>query len=236
MQPTDLAATPALVGSLFADRTALVERYAALLATSGVERGLIGPREVPRIWDRHIVNCAVVSELIPAGEDVLDVGSGAGLPGLVLGLARPDLRITLLEPLLRRTTWLSEVVSDLGLGNVQVLRGRAEEQPPAVSRLVTARAVAPLGRLWQWCGPLLAPGGRLLALKGETAAEELAATRSELRGVDSAELTYCGEGQLAVPTAVVVMIRGAGSLGRSAKTRAGRTATARSARSGRSTR
>jgi 16S rRNA (guanine527-N7)-methyltransferase len=221
---------PAVVGSLFGDRTELVERYAALLATVGVERGLIGPREVPRIWERHIVNCAVLSELIPVGEGVVDVGSGAGLPGLVLGIARPDLRVTLLEPLLRRTSWLSEVVAELGLENIRVQRGRAEEQPDGGRRVVTARAVAPLGRLWQWCGPLLAPGGRLLAVKGASAAEELAAAGPELVGVESAELRHCGEGLLAVPTAVVVLVRGTESAGRPTAARVVRPAVRRGER------
>ena len=140
-----------------------------------MRRGLIGPREVPRLWERHLLNCAVLGELLPEGASLCDVGSGAGLPGIPLALARPDVRITLLEPLLRRTTFLDEVVRQLGLENVTVLRGRAEEMvgklPPV--DVVTARAVAPLDRLAGWGLPLLRPYGEMLALKGDTAEQEL---------------------------------------------------------------
>ena len=146
-----------------------------LLADAGVKRGLIGPREVPRLWERHLLNCAVLSEVVPEGVTVCDVGSGAGLPGIPLALVRPDLKITLLEPLLRRTNFLQEVVELLGLDHVTVVRGRAEEVlgklPPV--HVVTARAVAPLDRLAGWGVPLLRPYGEMLALKGDTAEEEL---------------------------------------------------------------
>src|SRR5258708_39172114 len=127
--PTDFALgpAPAAVASVFGDRAAAVERYAEILAGPGVTRGLLGPREVPKLWDRHILNCAVVGELLPDEAEICDVGSGAGLPGIVLALARPDLRVTLLEPLLRRTLFLDEVIDVLDLSNVTVLRGRAEE-------------------------------------------------------------------------------------------------------------
>jgi 16S rRNA (guanine527-N7)-methyltransferase len=149
-------------------------RYAELLAGPGVERGLIGPREVERLWDRHLLNCGAAAELIPADSDVVDVGSGGGLPGLVLAIARPDLSIILLEPLLRRTVFLSECVEKLELDNVEVRRGRAEEWAGQLAaHVVTARAVAPLEKLVGWCLPLLAPRGRMLALKGEAAAAEL---------------------------------------------------------------
>ena len=149
-------------------------RYAELLAGPGVERGLIGPREVERLWDRHLLNCGAAAELVPPGSDVVDVGSGGGLPGLVLAIARPDLSMILLEPLLRRTVFLSECVEKLGLHNVEVRRGRAEEWAGRLAaEVVTARAVAPLEKLVGWCLPLLAPGGRMLALKGEAAAAEL---------------------------------------------------------------
>lgn len=152
----------------------LAERYAAWLADAGTVRGLIGPREVPRLWERHLVNCAVLGELMPEGARVCDIGSGAGLPGLVLAIARPDLRITLLEPLLRRTNFLSEVVEDLGLDHVTVVRGRAEEFPEHHGfDIVTSRAVAPLDRLLGWSMPLVAPHGALVALKGSSAAEEV---------------------------------------------------------------
>jgi 16S rRNA (guanine527-N7)-methyltransferase len=169
--------------AFFADALPAVVAYADLLAGDGVERGLIGPREVPRLWDRHLLNCAVVAELIPHGARVDDVGSGAGLPGIVLAIVRPDLQVTLVEPLLRRSLFLDETVATLGLGNVTVVRQRAEEraatQPDA--DVVVARAVAPLERLVGWCLPLLKPGGFLLALKGSSATDELREAGSAVR-------------------------------------------------------
>ncbi len=154
-----------------------------MLASVGTERGLIGPREVPRLWDRHIRNCAAAAPAFPQGSRVADVGSGAGLPGLVLALARPDLRVTLIEPLLRRTTFLTEAVAALGLTTVEVVRGRAEEQDGMFGMfdVVTSRAVAPLEKLLRWCLPLCRPGGLVLALKGSSAAAELAAVEAQLR-------------------------------------------------------
>ena len=147
----------------------LARRFVVHLATSGVERGLIGPREVPRLWNRHVLNCAVLGELVPQGVRVVDVGSGAGLPGIALAIARPDLQVVLVEPLERRTTWLDEVVADLGLG-VRVLRARAEEVAGTErAAVVTARAVAPLDKLARWTLPLVQPGGELLAIKGRSA-------------------------------------------------------------------
>ncbi len=160
---------------MFASRLPLAERYAGWLADAGVVRGLIGPREVPRLWERHLLNCAVVTDAIPDGATVADIGSGAGLPGLVLALRRPDLRVTLVEPLLRRTTFLEEVVSDLGLDQVEVVRGRAEElHGTREFDVVTSRAVAPLEKLLGWCLPLCGPSGIVLAMKGSSAAEEVA--------------------------------------------------------------
>ncbi|HET7328614.1 MAG TPA: 16S rRNA (guanine(527)-N(7))-methyltransferase RsmG [Nocardioidaceae bacterium] len=166
---------------MFGDRLGGAVRFAELLADDGVTRGLIGPREVPRLWERHLLNCAVVADAFPDGATVCDVGSGAGLPGVVLAVLRPDLRITLLEPLQRRTTFLQEVVDVLGLEQVRVSRGRAEEQPQSAFDVVTARAVAPLGRLARWCLPLCRPGGTMLALKGARAAVELSEQEAELR-------------------------------------------------------
>src|SRR3954463_9485578 len=117
--------SPPTAEGVFASRTALAERYAELLATDGVVRGLIGPREAPRLWERHLLNCAVLTDVLPDGIDVCDIGSGAGLPGLVLAVRRPDLRVPLVEPLLRRTTFLEEVVERLGLERVEVVRARA---------------------------------------------------------------------------------------------------------------
>ena len=159
---------------IFGELTDQALEYGRILATTAVERGLIGPREVDRIWDRHIFNSLPLITLMPEGATVIDIGSGAGLPGIVLGLARPDLQITLLEPLERRANFLSEVITQLGLTNLEVVRGRAEQHKSRY-QLVTARAVAPLPKLMQISWRLIAPGGKLLALKGESAESELAA-------------------------------------------------------------
>ncbi len=177
-------APPAPVGAaqVFGDRLALAERFTAILTDSGVSHGLIGPREVPRLWERHVLNCAVIHPAIPVGQLVIDVGSGAGLPGLALAIARPDLELHLVEPKLRRTNWLSMTVADLELTNVTVHRGRAEQFWGALSApVVTARAVARLGELATWCLPLLLPGGFMLAIRGAGVAEELKADRAVLR-------------------------------------------------------
>jgi 16S rRNA (guanine527-N7)-methyltransferase len=210
--PADLA--PA-ARRLFGDRLPLAEAYANLLATDGVARGLIGPREAPRIWARHLLNCAAIAELIPIGSSITDVGSGAGLPGMVLAVARPDLTVVLVEPLARRTAFLAEAVATLGLaGTVTVLRARAEEcveGPLAVAPadVVTARAVAPLDRLAGWCLPLVAIGGRLLALKGATAAEEVAAHRAAVGRLGGAMpvVRLCGIDVVDPPTTVVEIAR-----------------------------
>ena len=150
-------------------------RYAALLAAEGVVWGLIGPREVDRIWSRHLLNSAALSPLIPAGSELLDVGSGAGLPGIPLRLARPDLSVTLVEPLQRRVRFLELCCQTLVLSNVPVLTARAEQLAGrCTADVVTARAVAPLGRLLPAVWPLVRPGGQLLAVKGRQAEEELA--------------------------------------------------------------
>ncbi|MCU7729818.1 16S rRNA (guanine(527)-N(7))-methyltransferase RsmG [Actinoplanes sp. KI2] len=198
---------------VFGERRELAVAYARLLVTDGVVRGLIGPREAPRIWERHLVNCAVVGEMIPIGASVVDVGSGAGLPGIVLAVARPDLSITLVEPLARRTAFLSEAVIALGLeSTVTVVRGRAEDVvdgTPAGADVVTARAVAPLDRLAGWCLPLARTGGRLLALKGSSAAEEVEAHRAVIAdlGGGSPVIQLCGSGLIDPPTTVVEIVK-----------------------------
>lgn len=177
MSSDNLSSGEAVARTVYGDRLPVAVRYAELLATTAVTRGLIGPREVDRIWDRHILNSAAVSAVIGEGASVVDVGSGAGLPGIPLAILRPDLPVTLLEPLLRRTIFLSEVVTELALADqVTVIRGRAEDPGVTGSErfdVVTSRAVAPLDRLVRWCTPLLAPGGEIIALKGQSAQEEV---------------------------------------------------------------
>ena len=177
-QSTAPPAPPEAQG-VFSDALPIAAAYAELLATEGIVRGLIGPREVPRLWDRHLLNCAVVTDAIEAGLSVCDIGSGAGLPGLVMAMRRPDLQVTLVEPLLRRTTFLDEAVASLGLENVQVVRARAEElHGKAAYDVVTSRAVAPLDRLSTWSLPLVRTGGQFLAMKGSSAEDELVAAKS----------------------------------------------------------
>jgi 16S rRNA (guanine527-N7)-methyltransferase len=171
---------PDEVEVVFPEAADLAVRYVELLATTGVEWGLIGPRETERLWERHVFNSAAVADLVPEGVHVVDVGSGAGLPGIPLALRRPDLRVTLLEPLLRRATFLTQAVETLELTDrVRVVRARAEDHAEAYDAVVS-RALAPLPRLLGWCLPLLARGGSVLALKGRTAQEELSGNAAEL--------------------------------------------------------
>lgn len=178
----------------------LAERYADWLTDQGVVRGLIGPREASRIWDRHLLNCAAVDPVFSQGSTVADVGSGAGLPGLVVAIARPDLSVTLIEPLLRRTTFLSEVVDDLELSNVEVIRGRADALHGS-RRFdhVTSRAVAPLGRLLEWCMPLVAPDGTMVAMKGGSVEAEVVEASDVLArlGCAEPEVVQVGDGPYA---------------------------------------
>ena len=204
--PVSRETPPSSAAGVFADRLPIAERYVDLLTSAGVERGLIGPREVPRIWERHVVNCAVVVPRVPVDATVADVGSGAGLPGLVWAIARPDLHVTLIEPLLRRTTFLEEAVEALGLDQVTVLRARAEDVRESFD-VVTARAVAPLEKLAGWCLPLVRPGGVLLALKGRTAEEEVASSRVSLHKMGATDIVVSSHGDLQVPTTVVEVTR-----------------------------
>ncbi|MBV9022901.1 MAG: 16S rRNA (guanine(527)-N(7))-methyltransferase RsmG [Streptomycetaceae bacterium] len=222
-EAAELPPAPEQARAIFGDRFADAVRYAELLADAGVRRGLIGPREVPRLWERHLLNCAVLSDVVPGDVSVCDVGSGAGLPGIPLALARPDLRITLLEPLLRRTTFLDEVVRLLGLDNVTVVRGRAEEMIGHLSPVdvVTARAVAPLDRLAGWGLPLLRPHGEMLALKGDTAEDELKAARAALSKLGAVEssVVQAGAGLMDPPSTVVRVLVGESPGGIRAATR-----------------
>lgn len=184
---------PAGASEVFGARLESAIRYVEILSTAGLERGLMGPRERPRLWDRHVLNSAAAEASLRAGESVVDIGSGAGLPGIPLALARPDLRVTLVEPLLRRATFLAEVVGELEL-DIRVLRGRAEERSVIAEAgdadVVISRAVAPLAKLAGWSAPLLRVGGRMVALKGSTAGEEVQRDARALRrlGFDDARV------------------------------------------------
>jgi 16S rRNA (guanine527-N7)-methyltransferase len=199
------APVPASAAAVFGPALPAAVTFAGLLATRGVERGLLGPREVPRLWDRHLLNCAVVAELIePRRGTLLDLGSGAGLPGLVLAMLLPETAVTLLEPMERRCRFLTEAVTELGLANVSVLRGRAEDVTVRTD-MVTARAVAPLPRLAELAIGLVRPGGMVLAIKGRTAQEELTAARPVLRriGARDAQVVQAGHGKVVPATTVV---------------------------------
>ncbi len=197
---------PDVARGVFSAALPLARRYAQMLATEGVERGLIGPREVPRLWNRHLINCALLGEAIPAGLDVCDIGTGAGLPGMVLALCRPDLSLTLVEPSLRRTTFVGEVVLALGLRNVEVIRARAEElHGHRRFSIVTSRAVAPLDRLLGWSMPLLDAGGALVAMKGASVCQEVEAASVALRQHRAGAVTVVELGRTIIdpPTTVL---------------------------------
>lgn len=209
---TTVEAEPVVAQQVFGDRLELARRYVASLAAAGVERGLIGPREAGRLWSRHVLNSAVVAPLVPAVATVIDVGSGAGLPGIPLAIARPDCTVILVEPLLRRTVYLAEVVADLGLLNVRVLRGRAEDvvggwgdEARNGADVVTSRAVAPLAKLARWSVPLLRVGGLFLPLKGSSAAAEVERDVDELTalGLGAATIIEVGDGVVDPVTSVV---------------------------------
>jgi 16S rRNA (guanine527-N7)-methyltransferase len=204
---------PPEVAGAFRSQLPLAERYAGWLAGAGIERGLLGPREVPRLWERHLLNCLALADLMPRDARVADVGSGAGLPGLVLAIARPDLHVTLVEPLLRRTTFLQEVVEDLGLeARVEVVRGRAEElHGRRRFDVVTSRAVAPLKTLLAWCLPLAEDDGAVVALKGRRAPEEIEEAATVLRRLRCAppEVVLVEKDWLSSPVTAVRVERGA---------------------------
>jgi 16S rRNA (guanine527-N7)-methyltransferase len=202
---------PPGAAEVFGDRLVLAEQFAAILTDSGVSHGLIGPREVPRLWERHLLNCAVIHPAIAANEMVIDVGSGAGLPGIALAIARPDLDVHLIEPMLRRTNWLSMAVDEMGLTNVTVHRGRAEQFSGTLrAPVVTARAVARLSELARWCLPLLQPGGSLLAIKGLSVAEEVETDRAVLRRLGAIDevIERFGSGVVDQETTVVRVVVG----------------------------
>ena len=201
---------------MFGSALGLAVRYAQLLAGPGVERGLIGPRETARLWDRHLMNCGALAELVPhptAGRSVIDLGSGAGLPGIVLAMLLPDAEIVLLEPMARRVAFLEECVRVLGLGNAAVRRARAEDAAgELVADVVTARAVAPLERLAGLALGLVRPGGLVLAMKGAGAAEEVARACPVLRrlGARDVAVVHAGSGKVSPPPTVVRFTAGLG--------------------------
>jgi len=211
--PTPGDGVPEAAGAVFGARLDLAQRYAEALAGAGVERGLLGPREVDRLWDRHLLNCAAIGELLDPGERIVDIGSGAGLPGLPLAIARPDLRVVLLEPLLRRSEFLREVVTELGL-EVEVVRGRAEEawvrDRLGGSGAAVSRAVAGLDKLTKWSMPLLRPNGRMLAIKGERAPDEVHEHRRVMAALGAVDVRVvaCGANYLRPPSTVVLARRG----------------------------
>lgn len=196
-------AAPSGAAAVFGDRMPAAARFVEILADTGVTHGLIGPREVPRLWERHVLNCAVIEDSFPEGAKLIDVGSGAGLPGVALAIARPDLDIHLVEPMQRRTDWLTTTVTELELSNVTVHRGRAEEFIGALAApFVTARAVARIAKLARWCVPLLDGRGTVIAMKGRSAQEELDADRRELNklGLVADAITSHGSTVLDEPT------------------------------------
>lgn len=200
---------PPAATALFGDAIDAAGRYAEILAGAGVERGLLGPREVERLWDRHILNCAVVGELLVPGERVADIGSGAGLPGIPLALARPDVHVVLIEPLLRRSDFLREAIEDLGI-ECAVVRGRAEDravrEEVGATDVVVSRAVAALDKLTRWSTPLLRVGGRMLAIKGDRADDEVREHRRAMAalGVSDVKVERCGALFVDPPATVVV--------------------------------
>jgi 16S rRNA (guanine527-N7)-methyltransferase len=205
---------PEVAADVFGDAMGTARKLAALLSTDGVTRGLIGPRESSRLWDRHLLNCAVVAELLPDAGQLVDIGSGAGLPGIVLAMLKPRLDVVLLEPMLRRTAFLNECVTSLGIANATVVRARAEELSGQIrADVATARAVAPLDKLAGWAAGLLRPGGELLAIKGQSAEEEIVAARPVLSrlGARTTEIRHVGHGRVIPATTVVrVVISGPG--------------------------
>ena len=205
----NVPAPPPEAAGIFGPALPLAERYAALLAGPGVERGLLGPREAERLWDRHLLNCAVLAALVPHPATLVDIGSGAGLPGLVLALLLPDVTITLVEPMARRISFLEECVEALALANVSLCRARAEEvHGQFAADVVTARAVAPLDRLAGLALPLARPGGIVLAVKGERASAEADAAAPLLRrlGVTDVSVLRAGAGQVDPPATVVRLV------------------------------
>jgi 16S rRNA (guanine527-N7)-methyltransferase len=198
-------AEPESANAIFGPQIEKARAFAQKLANDSDDLGLLGPRELDKLWSRHILNSAVVTETVKAGDLVADVGSGAGLPGIPMAIALPEAHFILIEPMERRSNWMLEVIEDLGLNNVEVRRARAEEVLDLTFDIVTARAVAALDKLLRLTVHLLKPGGSLIALKGSKAAEEIEAAKrlQKKLGIASFEIQICGEKFLAEPTSVV---------------------------------
>jgi 16S rRNA (guanine527-N7)-methyltransferase len=199
-------AEPAEAAAVFGENIAQARKFFDLLVRDGDLLGLVGPRELPKLWSRHILNSAVVAELVEDGQLVGDVGSGAGFPGIPMAIMRPNVRFVLIEPMERRSSWLADVVvPELGLQNVKVLRGRAEEAPLRNYDVVTARAVSALPKLLRMLAPLAVKGGQILALKGSKAQQEIDDSLPLVKKLklDTFEIVTVGENFLADPTTVV---------------------------------
>jgi 16S rRNA (guanine527-N7)-methyltransferase len=227
---------PPAAQAMFGPALGLAERYAELLAGPGVQRGLLGPREVPRLWDRHLMNCAAVAELVPHPCSLVDIGAGAGLPGIVLAMLLPDVQVVLLEPMLRRASFLGECTALLGLGNTAICRSRAQDAVGTITAdVATARAVAPMERLAELALNLVRPGGLVLAIKGAGAAQEVERAAPVLRraGARDVAVVEAGRGKVSPPAVVVRMNAGprpvAGARARDGRAR-GRPAPQRAAR------
>jgi 16S rRNA (guanine527-N7)-methyltransferase len=204
--PLPVPLPPPEAREIFGSVLPLAEQYARLLVDVGVERGLLGPAEAARVWDRHLLNCAVVAELVPVPCSLVDLGSGAGLPGIVLAMLLPDADVTLLEPMARRASFLEDCVRELGLGNAAVRRGRAEDMAGQIAAdVVVARAVAPMDRLAGLAAGLARPGGIVLAIKGAGAADEITRSRGVLRqlGARDLQLVQAGDGKVDPATTVI---------------------------------
>ncbi len=210
MSAVDYEAEPLAAADIFGPQLDLARAYTDRLAQDSETFGLLGPRELPRIWGRHVINSALLAELVPSGSKVADIGSGAGLPGIPMAIAKPDAHFTLIEPMERRSGWLQQVVKDLGIKNVEVLRARAEDVQRTDFDIATARAVAALDKLLKLLTPLIrgSEGKTVLAMKGSRAPEEIldAKKRLELLGFDVPEIITLGEGR-APETATVVRIK-----------------------------
>ncbi|MGO1361830.1 16S rRNA (guanine(527)-N(7))-methyltransferase RsmG [Brevibacterium aurantiacum] len=210
---TDLSALeipPAGTEEFFGAAYPAAQRYAQHLATTGIEWGLIGPREIDRLWTRHILNCAVVAEFIDDSDVVGDVGSGAGLPGIPIALLRPEAQVVLIEPMERRVEWLKMVVDDLGLDNVRIVRARVEELvDEEMFTVVTSRAVKAMTTLIEWTHEVMVPEGRILALKGASVEAELAKTKKLLKRyrLSQPEIHIVDGGILDVPSRVVEIVK-----------------------------